>query len=122
MYLNIGEIEPDIRSRSYAPVLVAALGETLHHVCFVAYESEQAHDLLSARPNPTRLLRSPQPWHGPDVPPKHVGLLCLFENEHELIDAVDFIFDALDERAKRVGDVVDERIADPIGSDGDVVL
>lgn len=55
-------------------------------------------------------------------PPQHVALLCVLENQHQLVDTVHLVFDALDERAERVGDVVDERIADPIGRDRDVVL
>ncbi len=46
----------------------------------------------------------------------------LLEDEHELVDAVDLVLDALDERPERISDVVDERIRYPVGSDTNVVL
>jgi hypothetical protein len=49
-------------------------------------------------------------------------LLGLFEDKHKLIDAVDLVLDALDERAKGVGNVVNKRVRDPVGRDRDVVL
>ena len=57
-----------------------------------------------------------------DAPSQHVALLGVLEDEHELVDAVDLVLDALDERPERVGDVVDERVGDPVGGDADVVL
>jgi hypothetical protein len=55
-------------------------------------------------------------------PPKHIALLCVLENQYQLVDTVHLVLNALDERAKCVGDVVDERIADPIRRDRDVIL
>lgn len=49
-------------------------------------------------------------------------MLGFLENEHELVDAVDFVLDALDERPEGVGDVVDEGVGDPVRGDGDVVF
>lgn len=43
-------------------------------------------------------------------PSQHICLFSFFENKHQLINAVDFIFDALDKWAKSVGNVVDEGI------------
>ena len=96
----------DVARRSDFPVLVAPLCETLYDVRLVPHQSEQAHDLLAAPPDAAQ----------------HVALLCVLENEHELVDAVDFIFDALNERAESVGDVVDKGVRYPVGGDGDVVF
>ncbi len=96
----------DVARRRDFPVLVAPLCETFDDVCLVAHQSEQAHDLFAASSDAAQ----------------HVALLGVLENEHELVDAVDFILDALDERAERIGDVIYERIGDPVGRDADVVF
>lgn len=57
-----------------------------------------------------------------DVPPQHVALLGLLQDQHELIDAVDLVFDVLNERPKGIGNVIDEGVGDPVGGDVDVVL
>jgi hypothetical protein len=49
-------------------------------------------------------------------------LLSVLENQHKLVDAVDFVFDALDQRAERISDIVDKRIGDPVGRDTDIVF
>ena len=54
-------------------------------------------------------------------PSKHVALLGILENEDKLVDAVDFVLNALNKRPERVRDVVDERVRDPIGRDRNVV-
>lgn len=55
-------------------------------------------------------------------PSQHVALLSFFEDQHQLVDTVDLILDALDQRAERIGNVVDEGVGDPVGGDGDVVF
>ena len=55
-------------------------------------------------------------------PSQHIGLLRVFEDQHQLINTVDFVLDALNEWAKSIGDVVNERVRDPIRRDGDVIL
>ena len=55
-------------------------------------------------------------------PSQHIGLLRVFEDQHQLIDTVDFVLDALNQWSKCIGDVVDERVRDPIGRDGGVIL
>ena len=96
----------DIGCRRYTPVLIASFRQALHDVCFVAHEPQKAHDLLPAGA----------------YPPQHVALLRLLEDQHQLVDAVDLVLDALDKRAKRIGDIVDEGIGYPVGGDADVVL
>ena len=56
------------------------------------------------------------------LPSQHISLLRIFEDQHQLIDTVNFVLDTLNEWSKSIGDVVDERIRDPIGRDGDVIL
>ena len=55
-------------------------------------------------------------------PSQHVTLFSFFENQHQLIDTVDLVLDALDQRAERIGNVVDQGVGDPVGGDGDVVF
>ena len=45
-----------------------------------------------------------------DVPPQHVTLLGFFQNQHELVNAIYFIFNVLDERSERVRNVINESI------------
>ena len=56
------------------------------------------------------------------VPPQHVALLCLLQYQDKFVDAVDLVFDILDERPKRIGDVVDQGVRDPVGGDAYEVL
>lgn len=56
------------------------------------------------------------------APPQHVALLGLLEDQDKLIDAVDLILDALDKGSKGIGNVINERVRDPIRGDADVVL
>ena len=106
MVLDIAQIQPDIAGRRDPPVLVAPLREPFDDVGFVAHEPEEAHDFFAAGA----------------YAPEHVGLFGFFEDEHELVDGVDFVFDALDERPEGVGDIVDEGVGDPVGGYGDVVF
>ena len=55
-------------------------------------------------------------------PSQHIGLFRVFEDQYQLIDTVDFVLDALNQWSKCIGDVVDERVRDPIRCDGDVIL
>jgi len=84
----------DIRRGGHPPVLITPLGKSFDDVRLVAHESEQAHDLLATRPNA----------------PQHVTLLCFFENQDELVDRVDLVFNALDKRTKRIGYVVNKSV------------
>jgi hypothetical protein len=56
------------------------------------------------------------------VPPQHVTLFGLFQNQYQLVDTVDFILYTLNQRAEGIGDIVDEGVGDPVGSDGDIVF
>jgi len=56
------------------------------------------------------------------APSQHVALFSVLQNQHQLVDTVDFVFDALNEGAECVGDIIDESVGDPIRSDIDVIL
>ena len=56
------------------------------------------------------------------VPPQHVTLLRLFQNQHQLINTIDLILNTLNKRAKSVRNIVNKRIRYPIGRYADVVL
>lgn len=45
-----------------------------------------------------------------DGPSQHVALFRLLQNQHQFVDAVDLIFNALDEGPERVRNVIDKRI------------
>ena len=96
----------DIARRRDFPVLVATLSESLDDVRLVAHQPKQTHDFLAATPDTTQ----------------HVALLGVFEDKHKLVDAVDFVFDALNQGTERVCDIVDESVGDPIRCDVDIIL
>ena len=96
----------DVRCRRDAPVLVTSLREPLYNVRLVPHKSEQPHHLLATRPNA----------------PQHIALLRLLQNQHQLVNTVDLVLDPLDERPKRVRDIINQRVRDPVGRDADVVL
>jgi hypothetical protein len=104
--LNIGEVQADIRFRCHGPVFVASLGKTFHDVCFITHKAEETHNFFTASTDSSQ----------------HITLFSIFENEHQLIDTVDFIFDILDERSKGIGNVVNESIRYPVRGDIDKVL
>lgn len=49
-------------------------------------------------------------------------MVGIFQYQHELVDRVYLVLDVLDEGTECIGDVIDERVRDPIGCDIDVVL
>jgi hypothetical protein len=106
MVLDITQVQPNVAGGRDPPVLVAPFREPFDDVGFVAHEAEEAHDLFAAG----------------TYAPEHVGLLGFFEDEHKLVDGVDFVFDTLDEGTEGVGDIVDEGVGDPVGGYGDVVF
>lgn len=106
IYLDITQVEPDVRSWRHLPILVAPLCETLDDVCLISHKSQKTHDFLSTTPDT----------------PEHVALFCLLQDKHEFIDTIDFVFDALDERPKSISDVINKSIGYPVGSDTDIIL
>lgn len=49
-------------------------------------------------------------------------MFCFPEDEHQLVDTVDFVLDTLDQRSKCIGDVVDKGVRNPVGGDIDVIF
>src|SRR6267154_1597547 len=96
----------NIARRRDLPILVAPFRKSLDDVRLITHQPEQSHHLLPASPNTTQ----------------HVRLFGLLKDEHQLVDTVDFVLDALDQWSERVRDVVDERIRDPVRRDADVVF
>jgi len=56
------------------------------------------------------------------APSQHVALFSVLQNQYQLVNTVDFIFDALNQGTKRIGDIVDESVGDPIRSNVNVIL
>lgn len=57
-----------------------------------------------------------------DLPSQHITLLGILDDQYQLIDTIDFIFDTLNQRTKGISDVINERIRDPVRSDRDVIF
>lgn len=55
-------------------------------------------------------------------PPQHVTLLGFLEDQDQLIDRVDLVFDVLNQRPERIRDVIDQGVRDPIRRDVDIVF
>lgn len=96
----------NITRRRDFPILVAPFRKSLDDVRLITHQPEQSHHLLPTSPNTAQ----------------HVRLLCLLKDEHQLVDTVDFVLDALDQWSERVRDVIDKRVGDPVGRDTDVVF
>ena len=56
------------------------------------------------------------------APSQHVTLLSFFQNKHQLVDAVDLVLNALNERSERIRDVVNEGVRNPIRRDADIIF
>ena len=105
MVLHVAEVETDFATRGHAVGFVAAFGEALDDVRFAAEQTHEGHDFLAA-------------------------LADLAEERSEVVgagdkdlvfDDVGFDFDARDDRAKSVDNVVNHGITDPVGRQGHVV-
>jgi hypothetical protein len=72
-------------------MFVTPLGQSLNDISLVSHQPQETHNLLSAGANP----------------PEHIALLGLPEDKNKLINAVDFVLNALNKGAKRIRDVVD---------------
>ena len=56
------------------------------------------------------------------APSQHVALFSVLQNQHQLVDTVNFVFDTLNQGTERIGDIIDKSVGDPIRSDVDVIL
>jgi hypothetical protein len=48
-------------------------------------------------------------------------LFGVLENQHQFVDTIDFILNALDQWTESIGDVIDQCVGDPIRSDRYIV-
>lgn len=55
-------------------------------------------------------------------PPQHITLLGVLDDQYQLIDTVNLVFDTLNERTKGIGNVIDQGVRDPVGSDGNIIF
>jgi len=94
------------------------------HVPILRKAETEAAAKISARPFLPRSTSnaSKSSTETANSPPQHVTLFRLVKNQDQLIDAIYFVLDTLDERSERVGDVVDKSVRDPVGRHRDVVL
>lgn len=98
----------DVGFGSNRPVLVTSLRQALDNVGLVSHQPEQTHDLFTtsadpaSRPSGHANISSIQ-----DSPSQHVTLFRLFQDQDQLVDPVDFVFDTLNQRSKGIGDVID---------------
>jgi hypothetical protein len=59
----------------------------------------------------------------PDYPPpQHVTLFSFLQDQDQLVDPVDLVFDTLNQGSKGVGNIVDKGIGNPVRCDRDVIL
>ena len=56
------------------------------------------------------------------APSQHVTLFGVLQNQYQLVDTIDLVFDALNQGTERIGDIIDEGVGNPVGSDVDVIL
>ena len=56
------------------------------------------------------------------APSQHVALFSVLQNQHQFVDTVDFVFDALNQGTERICDIIDKSVGDPIRSNVDVIL
>lgn len=92
LYRQEGSKTYNIGCRRHPPIFVTPLRESLHDVCLIAHQSQQTHNLFST---------------GPDSP-QHVTLFGLFQDQHQFVDTIDFILNALDKWTESIGNIVDE--------------
>lgn len=151
MILDIAEVEADFAPRSHLPILVASLRETLDDICLVAEQTVQAHHFLTALADLSKnvaaaleliigivalvvLISGIERPALPDALPLGLrGLLVLVNTlsivgggdvqvENLLVDLIHFLLNCRHAWAIYIGDVVDEGIADPVGSGRHVVI
>lgn len=105
MILNIGQIKPDVGLGGHAPVFVATFCQTFDDIGLVAHESKKTHNLFTTRSDPAKcdirvvydeLTAERRSTKNRSSPSQHVALLCFLQNQHQLIDPVYLVLDALD--------------------------
>jgi hypothetical protein len=100
-YLN-----PVSPSPKYFTTPRTSLRQTLDHIRLIPHQSQQPHNLLPTRPNPSQ----------------HITLFRLFKYQHQFINTINLVLDRLNKRSKRIGNIINKRVGDPIGSNGYIVF
>lgn len=119
--LDIREIEPNVGLGGHKPLLVTSFGQSFDDIRLVTHQSQQTHDLLSACSDSASSARLSESCDQ-DLPPQHVTLFGILDNQDQFINTVDLVLDTLNQRTKGIGDIIDKGVRDPVGRDGDVVL
>lgn len=88
--LDVAEIKPNLSSRRNRVLLVATLGEALDHVCLATEQAHEAHYTLAAFT---------------DLPQER-GVVVRAGDEDLIFDHLGFAFGVVDDRPKRVDNVV----------------
>ena len=57
-----------------------------------------------------------------DVPSQHVTLLGIFDDQDQLINTVDLVFDTLNQRTESIGNIIDKGVRDPVRGNGNVIF
>ena len=97
-----------------------SLRETLDYIRLITHQSQQTHDLLSTSSDST--ISTPSLEQRVDVPPQHITLLGIFDDQDQLINTVDLVFDTLNQRTESIGNIIDKGVRDPVRGNGNVVF
>ena len=57
-----------------------------------------------------------------DVPPQHITLLGIFNDQHQLVNTIDLVLDTLNQRTEGIGDIIDKGVRDPVGCYRNVIF
>jgi hypothetical protein len=57
-----------------------------------------------------------------NVPSQHITLFSILDDQYQLINTIDLIFDALNQRTKGIGNIIDKGVRNPIGCYRDIIF
>jgi hypothetical protein len=99
---------------------LTSLCETLDNIRFITHQPQQTHDLLSTSSDST--INTPSLIQKVNVPPQHVTLLSIFNDQHQLINTIDLVLDTLNQWTESIGDIINKGVRDPVGCYRDVIF
>ena len=120
--LDIAKVQPDLRSWRNLPSLVTAFGKALDNIGLVAKQAVQTHHPLTtvahtkqhvARrvSNRGRVIV----FLGDDLALIFQSLVCdRVQSQDSIVNLIDFVLDASDQRLEHIRDVVDDGIGNPV--------
>ena len=113
----------DVRRWCHPPIFITSLCQPFDDIGLVTHESQQSHDLFPTGSNPIGLIQlSKSGRYFCHTPSQHVALFSVLQDQHQFVDTVDFILDALNQGTKRVCDVIDKCIGNPIRGNVDIIF